>query len=156
MLEQILRELKNYFIREVWVGTFTISDGAIDLDFLQKDQYFRIAGSVFNDGVHKYPAEGLADETFSGEVWAMAVPPAVIALSEEIETWCEENKEALNSPFVSESFGGYSYSKGTGGASSGFSAPITWKEAFASRLNPWRKARYEFTIRRNDYLRDSE
>lgn len=151
MLEQILGTLKNYFIREVWVGTFHIESGALDVDFLQQGQYFKIHGSILNDGVYQYPADNLADEVFAGEVWAMAVPPAVIALSEEIAEWCEKNKSVLDSPFTSESFGGYSYSKGTAGGSSGISAPITWKEAFASRLNPWRKIRYESNVIRKEF-----
>lgn len=152
MLEQILRVIKNYFITEVYAGTFNISDGSLSADFLKQGQYFKIEGSILNDGVYQYPVTGLLDETFDGEIWAMAVPPSVIALSEEIQAWCEKNKEVLDSPFTSESFGGYSYSKGTGGGGSGISAPITWKEAFASRLNTWRKVRYESPIRSNDTM----
>lgn len=155
MLEQVLRVLKNYFIREVHTGTFVIANGTLTLDFLVEGQYFKIDGSVLNDGVYKYPSTRLANEEFTGEIWAMAVPPTVIALSEEIEAWCEKNKDVLDSPFTSESFGGYSYSKGTGGGASGISAPITWKEAFASRLNPWRKVRYESPIRSYDELYNS-
>ena len=155
MLEQVLRVIKNYFIVEVYTGTFNISDGSLSVDFLQNGQYFKIQGSIFNDGVHQYPTTDLTDENFNGEIWAMAVPPAVIALSEEIEAWCEKNKDVLDSPFTSESFGGYSYSKGTGGGSSGISAPITWKEAFASRLNTWRKIRYESPVRSNESMYNS-
>ena len=153
MLEQILRAIKNYFIVKVYDGTFSIENGTIIAEFLKEGQYFKIDGSILNDGVYQYPASELKDEEFTGEIWAMAVPNAVIALADEIEAWCEKNKDVLDSPYVSESFGGYSYSKGTGGGSSGISAPITWKEAFASRLNQWRKVRYESPIRGNDKLR---
>ena len=155
MLEQILRELKNYFIREVWVGDFKISSGTIDVDFLKENQYFKIAGSIFNDGVYKYPVSDLQDEEFTGEIWAMAVPPAVIALSEEVEQWCTDNAELLKSPYMSESFGGYSYSRGSGSGASGATVPAGWKDMFASRMNEWKKVRYEFVIKRNDYVQDS-
>lgn len=159
MLEQVLREIKNYFIREVYEGTFTISNGALaDIDFLLEDQYFRIDGSLFNDGVYQYPATKLKDETFTGEVWAMAVPPTVIALSEEIEAWCEKNKDVVESPFTSESFGGYSYQKGLGASGSGgisTSGSVTWQDIFAKRLNQWRKIKYESSIRRNEYMRNT-
>lgn len=155
MLEQMLREIKDYFIHEVYVGNFSIESGNIDVDFLQNGQYFKIQGSLFNDGVYQYPAENLTDEDFAGEVWAMAVPPAVIALSEEIAEWNTKNAEILSSPFTSESFGGYSYSKASKNISGGGSVPITWREAFASRLNEWRKARYESIVRRNDYVRNA-
>ena len=141
MLTEFFAYLKNYFLRDreqdIHVGTFTISDGSIEpLDFLLEGQYFRIVGSLLNDGVYQYPATGLADETFSGAVWAMAVPPAVIALAGEIEVWKAENAETLDSPFASESFGGYSYSKGTSASGTG---AYTWQDQFASRLNPWRR-----------------
>lgn len=156
MLEELLRTLKNYFIREVYVGKFSIESGTISVDFLQNGQYFKIHGSVFNDGVYQYPIDSLTDEEFTGEIWAMAVPSAVIALSEEIADWNAKNADVLSSPYLSESFGGYSYSKATSTTGSGASVPATWKEAFATRLNSWRKIQYESSIRRYDYVRHTE
>ncbi len=137
MLTEICAEIRNYF--EVpngrHFGTFTISGGSIaPLDFLQEGQYFRIVGSVFNDGVYQYPATSLTDEVFEGAVWAMALPPALIALSAEIQAY-NDSDAGKASPYTSESFGGYSYTKATD--SNG--APISWQKAFASRLNKWRK-----------------
>ena len=147
MLTEICAEIRNYFLRDyrkdIHEGTFTISDRRIEsLSFLQDGQYYRIVGSVFNDGVHKYGDvfDPLVDETFSGAVWAMAVPPAVIALDSKIASWIDENRETLNSPYQSESFGGYSYSKSTGG-SGGDDVPIaySWENQFAKELNPYRR-----------------
>lgn len=135
MLERVLEYLKNYFVKEVITGDFEISSGTLDLPFLQDDQYFKIEGSVFNDGVHKYPADDLIDESFSGEIWAMAVPPSVVALAQEIGDWCSANPLA-NSPFTSESFSGYSYVKSSNSKSGG---PIDWQDVFHSRLVQWRK-----------------
>ena len=137
MLTEICAELRNYF--EVpngrHFGTFEISGGSIaPLDFLHEGQYFRIIGSVFNDGVHQYPATSLTDEVFEGAVWAMAVPPTLIALSDEIEEY-NKSDAGKASPYTSESFGGYSYTKATDASG----APISWQKAFASRLNKWRK-----------------
>lgn len=140
MLEQILDYIHNYFERDIVDGSFTISGGSMTLDFLQDGQYFRIYGSVFNDGVHRYPANDLTDETFTGQIWAMAVPPAVIALADEITAWIDKYGDAMNSPYQSESFGGYSYSKGSGQNSSNNSSnPADWRVVFGSRLNHWRK-----------------
>ena len=136
MLEQVLRHLNNWFLVEIHEGTFTVENGSITLPFLLTNQYFRIVGSVFNDGLHQYPAVDLTDETFTGSVWALAVPKAVIDLSVEIEAWQEKNGDASVSPYQSESFGGYSYSKATDSASGG---AVTWQTAFRSRLNAWRK-----------------
>ena len=138
MLEQVLMHLKNWFLVPggIHEGTYTIEDGGITLPFLANGQYFRIYGSVFNDGLHQYPASDLKAETFEGNVWALAVPQAVIELASEIEAWQKKNGDASVSPYQSESFGGYSYSKATDSASGG---AVTWKSAFRSRLNAWRK-----------------
>lgn len=135
MLEQILRHLNNYFVVKngVHPGSYSISSGALDLDFLQENQYFRIVGSVFNDGVHQYPATELVDEDFDGEIWAMAVPKAVVDLSTEIGAWCTAHPV---SPYASEAFGGYSRTLATSG---GTGAPVSWEDVFRTRLNAWRK-----------------
>ena len=137
MLTELCAELRNWFVVPdgVHIGTYTISGGSIaPLDFLQEGQYFRIIGSVFNDGVHQYPAADLTDEVFHGAVWAMAVPPSLIALSAEIEEY-NKSDAGKASPYTSESFGGYAYTKATDANG----APIGWQKAFASRLNQWRK-----------------
>lgn len=138
MIDRICREINNYFDVERIFDNFTISGGSIDLP-LQEGQYFRIIGSIFNDGVYQYPANDLTDETFDGAIWAMAVPNQVIALSEEINQWILDNSEILSSPYQSESFGGYSYSLKN--SSSTDDGALTWQSHFASRLNVWRKAK---------------
>lgn len=143
MLEQVLREIKNWFIVPdgIHSGTYTIRDGGITLPFLRDGQYFRICGSVFNDGLHQYgPAmEFLQDETFDGSVWALAVPKAVMELAAEIEEWRNKYSTVMDSPYTSESFGGYSYTKSSGAGDSTNSGG--WQAAFRARLNPYRKLR---------------
>ena len=138
MLEQVLMNIRNWFTVEggIHSGTFSIKDGGITLPFLVDGQYFRICGSVFNDGLHKYPAADLVDEKFSGAIWALAIPPAVVDLADEIQKWQEKNGEVASSPFSSESFGGYSYSKATDAETGG---AVTWQSAFKHRLSAWRK-----------------
>ena len=135
MLTEICAELRNWFVvpNGVHIQTYTISGGRIaPLDFLQDGQYFRIIGSVFNDGVHQYPAFDLTDEVFHGAVWAMSLPTDLIALSDKIQNYLEKNPD---SGFSSESFGGYSYTRAT--ASDGSVA--TWKDVFRKDLNRYRK-----------------
>ena len=141
MLTELCQELHNWFDREQHTGTFTIENGNITADFLQDGQYYRIMGSVFSDGVHQYPSSELRDETFTGAVWALAIPAPVIKLSTEIEAWrgkYEAADSAALSPFTSESFGGYSYTKGSGSSESGGSG-ASWQSAFRAQLNRWRK-----------------
>lgn len=143
-LTELCQELHNWFVRsdaDKHVGTFTIANGNITADFLLPNQYFRIMGSVFSDGVYRYPAADLPDETFDGAVWALAIPQPVIKLAQEIQAWrakYENADSAAMSPFNSESFGGYSYAKsGAGGATS--SRATGWQGVFRSQLNRWRK-----------------
>ena len=142
MLEAVLTHLKNWFVVPCGVheGNYTIANGTIELPFLQDGQYYRICGSVFNDGLHKYGdyEDWLQDETFTGTVWALAIPKAVIDLSKKIEEWQTKNGETVTSPFTSESFGGYSYTKATDSATG---AQATWETVFRSQLNPYRKLR---------------
>ena len=154
MLTEICMYLKNWFDRNQpkYFGAFVVNDGRIFLNDVAVDlvpgQYYRVVGSLFNDGVHKYTGDAdakLTDESFRGAVWSMAVPPDVIDLAEDIEAWQEKNgslDSANMSPFNSESFGGYSYSKSGGGSSAstgGGAQPGTWQAAFESRLALWRK-----------------
>lgn len=143
MLTVLCKEINNWFEQKKYFGEFVVEDGQLTGDFsLQENQYFRIVGSVFNDGVYKFDDNlELEDETFDGAIWAMAIPSEVIALASEIEAW--KNKyQSLDSPamspYNSESFGGYSYSKSSGGSGSD-DLSGTWQGAFADRLNHWRK-----------------
>lgn len=141
ILTELCQELKNWFCdieKDVYTGTFIIQNGTLSLPFLQTGQYFRIVGSVFNDGVHKYgdSADLLQDENFSGTIWAMRIPPSVIELANEIDSWMTKNGDAITSPYQSESWGGYSYSLKSGGGESG---AFDWRTVFAESLNRWRK-----------------
>lgn len=136
MLEQVLMHLRNWFCVGVYDGTFVAKNGGIDLPFLKPGQFFRVVGSVFNDGVYKYgDINGLQDETFTGSVWALAVPAGLLSLVSEIETWQLKNAKA-NGPYQSESFADYSY---TLRFSSEGEDATTWEGAFRKRLNNWRK-----------------
>lgn len=144
MLTELCQELHNWFDRARYTGTFTITGGALTADCLQDGQYYRIVGSVFNDGVHKYPDCDLYDEIFTGAVWALAIPAAVIKLSEDIDAWQQKygGVDSQNmSPYMSESYGGYSYQKGSAFTGKNVGGSASWKSIFASRLNEWRKLR---------------
>lgn len=136
MLTEICRELNNWFDVRRILGDFSIVGGALEIDGIQTGQYFRIVGSVFNDGVYQYPASDLQDESFSGGVWLMAVPKEVLQLSDDVDKWTAKYTDVVNSPYTSESFGGYSYSKASGNDGA---AGVTWQSVFRKRLNRWRK-----------------
>ena len=151
MLNQICENICNYFIRDRYEGRFEIVDGMISLPILD-GQRFLIQGSALNDGMYTYhddgikndddsEAVGLQDESWAGTICALAVPPAVVALSSEIQAWVDANQESQNSPFTSESvIGVYSYTKATGGHGAGGS--VGWMDIFADKLKRWRKVAF--------------
>lgn len=138
MLEEVLRHLRNWFLIPggVHEGTFTVGPSGLALPFLADGQYYRICGSVFNDGLHRCGEGGFTAETFTGTVWALAVPKALVELAGEIEAWQTKNGEASSGPYSSESFGGYSYTRATDRDTG---EPVTWQSAFKKRLDPYRR-----------------
>lgn len=132
-LETVLDGLNNHFCqREKAVhGEHAIEGGALTACLLLPGQYYLIAGSVMNDGLHRQGESDLTDETFTGVIMPCAVPKAVIALAGEIAAWRADNPETDK---VSESFGGYSYTRSGAGTAQG-----GWTAAFAARLAKWRK-----------------
>ena len=150
MLEVVMRHIRNYFVRSQHAGDFTVSEGMVlPHDFLLEGQRFRVTGSLLNDGVYTYHADGikddldnvganLKDESFSGVIFALAVPPTFIALVQQIEEWVGKFGDAANNPYQSESFNGYSYTKASGNAGGG----LTWQDVFRSQLNEWRKVTF--------------
>ena len=144
MLTEICAEIKNYFCKkeDIIVGDFEIVNGNIVPSVhLESGQYFRIVGSIFNDGVHQNGEELQTEPKFHGAIWKMRVPQDVITLAGNIKEWQEKNgavdSQAM-SPYTSESFGGYSYTKGSGANGSGKSG---WKDAFSAQLDAYRRIR---------------
>ena len=140
-MTEVFQYLRNWFDRNQpkYYGQFQIEDCALVGDYkIATGQYYRIIGSALNDGVYKYGSEELLDETFDGAIWLMAVPVDVRNLITEISIWQDKYggvDSANMSPYQSESFGGYSYSKASGGAS----AVPTWQSVFADRLGRYKK-----------------
>lgn len=139
MLEEVLRYINNRFERDCIHGMFAVESGGIAVPEAVEGQYFWVEGSKLNDGLHLYPASDMVDEEFTGRVWLLSVPKAVVDIADEIGEWNEANASVNSSPLQSESFGGYSYSKASGGTE-GNELPVeAWKLQFGSRLRPFRK-----------------
>lgn len=146
MISEICAELHNYFLRDyispeqyIHEGVFVIANGEIQsLPFLADGQYYRIIGSRFNDGVWRYGAAAtrLTDETFEGTIWEMFIPPEFVSLSNEIDAWNAANAAIIASPFQSESWAGYSYTKASGADGR---LSTDWRTHFDSRLKRWRR-----------------
>ena len=144
MLNEICEHLHNFFdtrdgeFIDRTADTFTISSGLISplSSSLVAGQYIRIVGSLLNDGIYLLPRyftiSTLVNETFTGAIFGLAIPRDLVTLDTEITAYVTANPAT---GYVSESFGGWSGSRATGANG----APISWKSAYAGRLNRWRK-----------------
>lgn len=151
MMTELCSELNNYFDRDQqkMLGIDVhIADGNINFPSelgIKNGQYYRIIGSVFNDGVHQYKAgeadASLVDEDCICSIWLMAVPQEVLKLADDIKAWQNKFGEQANSPFTSEnlSASSYSYTKGT--FSGNGAGQAIWQNVFGKRLSKWRKTR---------------
>ena len=139
MLDKLLRELgwyrrPNKYVNQIKVEKFTIEGGKIaPSDFLEEEDYYRIIGSKHNDGLYQYPNSDLTDEVFDGAVWVMRVPPALVTLAQQYKEELEK-ESGKPSAYISESFGGYSYTKATNSKG----VPLNWEHLHADELNQWR------------------
>lgn len=144
ILEQVLYHLHNWFGRASISATgCTIADGALPASIASSmvgGAWYRIEGSLLNDGLHKHPADDLQDETFDGTITMLAIPKALLLVVEDIGAWQTANGETVDGPYASESFGGYSYTLRSDGSSGAGGGGLSgWRLAFRDRLNPWRK-----------------
>lgn len=150
MMTEICQYLGNWFDRDQkkYYGNFMISGYTVsssdDGDMgIKTGQYFRIIGSALNDGVWVNGDKRLRDEIFEGAVWLMAVPPAVTSIAAEIAQWMTAYGgvgSSMMSPFNSESFAGYSYTKASGYSRSNKDSGIGgWKDVYGFRLAGWKK-----------------
>ena len=137
-LYDVCMYLRNWFVNEKnsYSGKVKIENGALAESYgIKPNQYFRIMGSDFNDGVYQYPITALTDEEFTGTIWRMSVPPELVSLITEMNTWETKYGGMINSPYQSESKADYSYSLKQGQSGRNFSA----LDQFSGRLAKWRK-----------------
>ena len=140
-LEEVLGYLRNWFQVSKVNGTFVIDKGRITFpegaDVPEPEQYIRIFGSIFNDGLHMMYDDSLNDEVFEGTVWLLAVPTAVVKIAMQIEDYQKNMFDVTKgSPMKSESFDGYSYQRVVTNADGNL---LTWKDVFSTKLARWRK-----------------
>lgn len=136
---------EEYYPVTEFEDDYVIADGALSTldDTIKTGQYIAIYGSTLNDGIWKVGADGAIasdltgvtaqDETFRATIYPLKVPNDFVALSLEITAYRTAAKEA--SPYVSESFLGYSYSK----AQKQGGGTVTWQQQFADRLAPYKR-----------------
>ena len=133
MFAEVLDYLHNWFVKSRIDGEFTIEANVLTPCDALVGQYIRIEGSIFNDGVYKYGVDSfVAEETFNGSVYLLAIPRDLERLVDEIADFVETYGY---SDLQSESFCGYSYTRKSGENGNSYG----WVDEFRGRLKRWRK-----------------
>lgn len=137
---QVMRSINNFFESGYRATTYTIKDGQLLPHELFADgMYIAITGSVFHDGVWQlgengylrdYP-EMVSNETFFGRVYFLHPPRDFMKLCADISEFAQKTPVG---GLQSESFGEYSMTRANG-KNGGI---LTWQEAFADALKPYR------------------
>lgn len=141
-LAALMREVRNYFVREKQEGRLTVSGGILRTGL--RTPYAAIQGSTCYDGVYECRNGAIAlpdrgEESFSGVVWGLNPPAEVLTLCEAIRDY---NAKAEATPIAAESFGAYSRTLARD-ASGGV---VSWQGAFARQLAPYRRMFCEVSI----------
>ena len=174
MLTQICQYLRNWFAREKYIGTFKIEDGVAKYADgsalpLVPGQYYRIIGSLFNDGVHRIavPAETQETNHEPGETETepeVVSPPSIeedtdLLLDEPVFSgaiWSMavppkflELAEQIgqwckdNAAVIASPYSSESFGGYSYSIRSTYSdggySNLSWETQFASQLGPWRK-----------------
>ncbi len=135
-IPQIMRDIRNGFPACALEGAWRLHGGMLTpCEALPDEGWVVLEGTACQDGIHHLgkggALDGAADEDWTGRVWLLAPPADFLALCGEIARWVDQAPEA---GVLRESFGAYSRTAVTTGG-----RPVTWQEAFAQALMPYRR-----------------
>ena len=144
MLTEICQYLHNYFEYEKLFGDVIVTASSVSANgkivALEEGQYFALFRGRIPLGIFKNGDE-LKPRHFEGAVWLLDIPDAILNADTWAENWKAKNgsvDSVANSALNSESFKGYSYSKGTNKEGKDGSS-IFDNAQFSAMLNPYRK-----------------
>lgn len=130
----VMRHLRNFFERGRIEGEISITGGVVSPSV--EAPYIYIKGSRHHDGLRQMADSAIvgdagSNETFAGCVWLLYPPDDFLDLCAKI---AEFEAKTPAGALQSESLEGYSYTR-----ASGQNGLLTWQEAFATRLTPFRR-----------------
>ena len=137
----VMRQINNYFETGYRAARFSIEGGRLKPEnCFAPGMYVLVTGSIFYNGVWQLgnglalqgAAEDLPDETFFGRVYFLRPPAEFLRVCDDIAVFAQKTPDGA---LQSESFGEYSMTRATG-RDGGI---LTWAEAFADRLAPYRR-----------------
>ena len=136
-IPEIMRETRNYFPSAYLEGEWTLSGGALfPQDGLHEGGWIAVTGSQGHNGVYQLgpgcAIEGAGNENWAGRVWLLSPPGDFLRLAEEIAAWARQHGDPA---VAKESFDAYSRALSTTGGG----RALSWQEAFALSLAPYRR-----------------
>lgn len=128
-VQDVMRQMRNYFIASTLTGTFTVADGIIDLDPpLAPGAWVAIEGSGSLDGVHQLGENGklpdAADGSWRGLLHLLSPTADFLHLCRDIRDWADKHPDET---LLTEKFGSYSRSQSSS----------AWEKVFERRLRPY-------------------
>ena len=137
-VSDVMRHVRNHFIRDTLEGDFTQSSGVLTpAESFAAGMWIAVTGEGAPCGVYQLDEKGgipeLGDVTFSGRIYRLDPPADFLRLCGDIGCWAAANPD----PGVEgEKLGAYSVSR----------RGCTWQEAFAPALHPYRRMYEEVTV----------
>lgn len=132
-VSDVMRHVRNHFIRDSIRGDFTHADGVLTpADSFAPGMWIAVTGpeNGVPSGVYQLDEKGgipeLGDTVWTGTVYRLAPPADFLRLCGDIGCWAAANPDPA---VTGEKLGEYSTNR----------QAVTWEEAFAPALAPYRR-----------------
>ena len=130
-VSDVMRHVRNHFIRDAVEGDFAQADGMLTpANTFEAGMWIAVTGEDAPCGVYRLDEKagipGMEDTIFSGTVYRLAPPADFLRLCGDISCWAAANPDPS---MESEKLGAYNVSR----------KALTWQEAFAPALQPYRR-----------------
>lgn len=137
-VSDVMRHVRNHFIRSAVSGSFTHTDGVLTpTASFTPGMWVAITGADAPEGVFQLDEKGgipnQSDTSWTGTVYLLNPPADFIHLCGDISCWAAANPDPAIS---SEKLGEYSVSR----------RAVTWENAFAPALAPYRRMFTEVNV----------
>lgn len=137
-VSDVMRHVRNHFIRDAITASWTHEGGALSpADKLVPGMWIAVTGEDAPCGVYQLDENGgipdLGNVSWTGVICRLNPPADFIRLCGDISCWAAANPDPAVS---SERLGEYSVSR----------KAVTWEEAFAPALAPYRRMYAEVKV----------
>ena len=130
-VSDVMRHVRNHFIRAALPGAWAHTGGVLTpAEKLAPGLWIAVTGADAPAGVYQLDEQGgnpdLGDMAWTGTVYVLNPPADFLRLCGDIACWAKANPDPA---VTAEKLGEYSVSR----------RAVTWQEAFAPALTPYRR-----------------